>query len=242
MIVRSPRPHGNFYVLDKRISEDQRLSWAARGLLVFLLGKPDHWQVSPAALVNEVSGSKKPTGRDATYALLQELIEAGYMRSEQAKTDSGTFGRVNYFVSEEPLTDFPEAAPHPGLPYPANPTQASIEEKQELKPSPSRARTRVRARVGVRKANGLIDGFEIGEELRREWTAAFPGVSIAHELQRAAAWLNANPSRGKSDYDRFLFNWLNRSSSRSQQHRVANHSAAAAIYDLTDGGFNAAHH
>lgn len=41
-IRRAPRPKSNFYLLDKRISEDRRLSWAARGLLIPLLGKPDN--------------------------------------------------------------------------------------------------------------------------------------------------------------------------------------------------------
>ena len=33
-VVRGPRPESNWYALDKRISEDTRLTWAARGLLV----------------------------------------------------------------------------------------------------------------------------------------------------------------------------------------------------------------
>lgn len=28
-IIRAPRPEGNFYLLNKSISEDQRLSWAS---------------------------------------------------------------------------------------------------------------------------------------------------------------------------------------------------------------------
>lgn len=36
-IIRGPRPESNWYALDKRIIEDTRLTWAARGLLVFLL-------------------------------------------------------------------------------------------------------------------------------------------------------------------------------------------------------------
>lgn len=130
-IIRAPRIENNFYVLDKKISEDKRLSWAARGLLVFLLGKPDHWRVSPQALVNETKGSRKATGRDGVYILLNELIEVGYVTRQQMRSANGALGEVNYLVSEEP-------APLPPLPYtaapcPANPTLVSTDKKQVLK-------------------------------------------------------------------------------------------------------------
>ncbi|SOE66794.1 hypothetical protein SAMN05414139_02912 [Burkholderia sp. D7] len=143
-IIRAPRPESNFYMLSKRISEDKRLSYAARGLLVFLLGKPDNWCVSPAALVSEVKGSDKAIGRDAVYALLKALITTGYMRREQSAKNGGQFGSVDYVVSEtpfddvEPLTENTEAAPLTDLPLTAqpltaNPTLTSIEYKQGLK-------------------------------------------------------------------------------------------------------------
>lgn len=132
-IIRAPRPESNFYMLDKKIIEDGRLSWAARGLLVYLLGKPDHWKVSVAHLRNETAGSEKPTGRDGVYALLDELIKAGYMVREQARQDGGKLGETNYVVSERPLPAQPDTAqPLPAQPYPANPTQVSIEDKQGL--------------------------------------------------------------------------------------------------------------
>ena len=106
-IIRAPRPEGNFYLLNKAISEDQRLSWGARGLLVFLLGKPDHWAVSVTHLRNETSKSSKPTGRDGVYGLLQELISAGYVERRQDRLGSGLLGENHYVVSESPLPDLP---------------------------------------------------------------------------------------------------------------------------------------
>ncbi|WP_236170423.1 hypothetical protein [Pseudomonas parakoreensis] len=133
-IIRAPRPEGNFYLLSKNISEDQRLSWGARGMLVFLLGKPDHWKVSPAHLRGETAASAKPTGRDGIYGLLDELINAGYVRREQPRSESGVLGEVSYLVSESPLPDLPyPAEPHPARPHTANPTLVSIEGKQGLK-------------------------------------------------------------------------------------------------------------
>ena len=133
-IIRAPRPEGNFYLLSKTISEDGRLSWAARGLLVFLLGKPDHWEISVAHLRGETAASAKPTGRDGVYGLLQELINAGYVQRHQGRQDNGLLGEINYLVSESPLPAQPlPASPDTAQPYTANPTLVSIEGKQGLK-------------------------------------------------------------------------------------------------------------
>jgi hypothetical protein len=131
-IIRAPRKESNFYVLDKKISEDKRLSWAARGLLVFLLGKPDHWSVNVQALVNETAGSRKQTGRDGVYGLLKELIDVGYVARQQERNNVGVLGETHYVVSEVPLTQELPVLPLPGLPYTAqpltaNPTLVSIE-------------------------------------------------------------------------------------------------------------------
>ena len=149
MITRAPRPDSNFYILDKAISEDKRLSWAARGMLVFLLGKPDHWQVSPAALTNETKGLKRGTGRDGVYTILTELKEVGYLQASGVRDASGSFAGTDYVISEvatpspkphtpkpdtaEPDTPKPDTAePDTAEPYPANPPQVSIDPKQGL--------------------------------------------------------------------------------------------------------------
>lgn len=140
MITRAPRPTSNFYLLDKAISEDKRLSWAARGLLIFLLGKPDNWTVSPAALVNETAGSSRSVGRDGVYAILKELKDVGHLRMVGNRSEGGTFSGADYLVSESPQTPFPgavdpphSAEPDTDKPDTANPTQVSIEKKQGLK-------------------------------------------------------------------------------------------------------------
>lgn len=139
MITRAPRPTSNFYLLDKAISEDKRLSWAARGMLVFLLGKPDNWTVSPAALVNETASASRCMGRDGVYAVLKELKDVGYLRTVGNRTDGGTFAGADYMVSESPCAEYPDSVvsphtdlPYPVQPYPANPPQVSTDLKQGL--------------------------------------------------------------------------------------------------------------
>jgi hypothetical protein len=147
-IIRAPRPDTNFYILDKRISEDQRLSWGARGLLVFLLGKPDHWQVSVANLVNETAGSLRGPGghtkRDGVKAVLAELMAAGYLtRSDKPKHNAdGSFAGYDYLVSDTPAAPVDRLLPSPDKPStaqpstaepsPPNPTQVSTDVKQGL--------------------------------------------------------------------------------------------------------------
>lgn len=105
MIERAARKTNNFYVLDKKISEDQRLTWAARGLLIFLLGKPDGWKVSLAYLIKQTGLSRSPLRRDGLYVLLNELIATGYARREQRRDDQGRMSTMDYIVSEEPGND-----------------------------------------------------------------------------------------------------------------------------------------
>ena len=57
-IIRAARRH-RFVIIDQRAIEDVRLSWAARGLLGYLLSRPDDWKV----LVNDLR-KRGDLGRD----------------------------------------------------------------------------------------------------------------------------------------------------------------------------------
>lgn len=128
-LIRAPRPESNFYILDKAISQDKRLSWGARGLLIYLLGKPDNWAVSVEDLRNQTKDTDKPAGRDAVYSLIGELIRAGYVRRTQTRIEQGGFSRNDYEVRECPLPENPYTAE----PDTANPTLTSTDTKQEKK-------------------------------------------------------------------------------------------------------------
>lgn len=140
-IIRGPRPETKFYTLDKSISEDGRLSWAARGLLIFLLGKPDNWEVSVKHLINQTQDAiGKASGRDAVRVILKELEQAGYLVADIARSEGGAFNGMAYTVCEipqavAPETDFPAPAnPAPDKPAPANPhlTKNDLNQDTEL--------------------------------------------------------------------------------------------------------------
>jgi hypothetical protein len=98
-IQHASRDRDNFYVFSESISEDRRLSWGARGLLIYLIREGSEGSISVSALIKETEYSSKPSGRDAVRALLGELLTAGYLTRIQCKSKSGTFGRLEYTVT-----------------------------------------------------------------------------------------------------------------------------------------------
>lgn len=54
----------------------------------------------------------------------------------------------------------------------------------------------------------------ISDDLLDTWEKAYPAVNIEAQLLRADEWLKANPSKRKSNYYRFIVNWMSRSQER----------------------------
>jgi len=93
-IIRAPR-RDRFLIIDQRAIEDERLSWAARGLLGYLLSKPDDMKV----LVNDLR-KRGNLGRDGIYRLLRELRDIGYIRFVRKRDRQGRIRGGTYIVRE----------------------------------------------------------------------------------------------------------------------------------------------
>ncbi|MGD3109527.1 hypothetical protein [Streptomyces sp. YGL11-2] len=78
-----------FTVLPTATVEDERLSFRARGVLVFLLAKPDNWQVRSDSIA--AAGQE---GRDAVRKALRELRNYGYYRVVPERQADGTFLQI----------------------------------------------------------------------------------------------------------------------------------------------------
>ena len=74
----------NYSVISNGVINDTRLSWGARGLLVYLLSKPDNWIVTTAHLEKQ-----SDAGRHATNSLIKELKDAGYMERTRRQNKDG---------------------------------------------------------------------------------------------------------------------------------------------------------
>lgn len=114
-IIRVPS-RDRWLHMDVRPLEDTRLSFKAKGILAYLLGKPDDWCVRITDLIK-----RSTDGEHAIRSGLQELEEAGYIRRSQDRKEDGTFEAIEYIVHEQPLCGFPEADnPDAGFPQADN--------------------------------------------------------------------------------------------------------------------------
>lgn len=107
-IIHTKKRENPYVQIDKRCLEDTRLSWRAKGILAYLLSKPDDWQVSIQDLQN-----KAKEGREAVQATLKELRENGYAHLEIIKGEKGSFGGKKWVICEEPTNGFSVHPPAP---------------------------------------------------------------------------------------------------------------------------------
>lgn len=97
-IIRTRKNRENPYVMiDKFGLNDERLSWKAKGLLAYLLSKPDDWTIR----INDLIKRSKD-GRDAVKAGLRELELYGYLSRHQHRDETGKFGDIEYIIYERP--------------------------------------------------------------------------------------------------------------------------------------------
>lgn len=88
---------------------DERLSWEARGMMAYLLTKPDNWTVKPEAI--ETVG---PAGRHKVYRILKELEGAGYFVRTKTRDTSGRWEWEQHLYEDGAPLDA-------DLPYTENP-------------------------------------------------------------------------------------------------------------------------
>ena len=108
-IYRSEHNSSNhFFILTRESMQDARLSFEARGVLAYLLSKPDDWVLMPDDLARQGD-----IGKNKTYRIIKELMDYGYIIRTMHRNEKKQIIRVDYQVFEKPLpqnqeTGFPE--------------------------------------------------------------------------------------------------------------------------------------
>lgn len=147
-IIRTKREH-NYTVVSNKVYDKNQLSWQAMGLLGYLLTKPDNWQVMVAELVNVTKDTKKPTGREGVYNIINELKEKGFI-SVRKNSD----GSTDYTVYDEPIQQSNQENPNQGKPNQGKPNQAEPNQAE-----PTLVNTEYKQVLNINK-----DGEEEGAE------------------------------------------------------------------------------
>ena len=75
-----------YSVISNEPLNDKRLSWQARGIMAYILTKPDDWTVRNKDLEN--SG---PAGRDKIQRIFSELKSFGYISRSKERQEDGTY-------------------------------------------------------------------------------------------------------------------------------------------------------
>jgi hypothetical protein len=124
-VIRRENP---FVQIDKSVFEDNAISWKAKGILGYLLTKPNDWkiyvdEIAKHAPTVEKEGkqiSKKGSGVSAVYEALKELRAAGYARLTVTR-ENGVITGKQWEVSEIPVLNAI-------APYPDNLNKANVNE------------------------------------------------------------------------------------------------------------------
>uniref|UniRef100_A0A6M3JR59 Uncharacterized protein n=1 Tax=viral metagenome TaxID=1070528 RepID=A0A6M3JR59_9ZZZZ len=93
-------PINPYVMINKLLINNPGLSLKAKGLMAYLLSKPDKWQVREKDLVKSSTD-----GKASIRTALRELQSKGYITKSQARTTKGTYRPVVYDIFEYPQTN-----------------------------------------------------------------------------------------------------------------------------------------
>ncbi|MQB72828.1 primosomal replication protein N [Lactobacillus reuteri] len=106
-IIRQKRKD-RFLVVDNKIIEDKRLSFKARGLLIYMLSKPDDWKFWTSELVKRSAKD----GISSIRTALKELETAGYLIRKRERSSKGTFTSQDWILTDKPTFQPQVEKPH----------------------------------------------------------------------------------------------------------------------------------
>jgi hypothetical protein len=219
MIVRVVK-RSHFTMISNVPLNDSRLSWEARGLLAWLVSKPNTWIVNREAIARQGR-----TGRDKVSRMLAELTANGYLVRNRHRNNDGQF-RWESIVYEEPIdqcnvdgsvdSSSKESAENPtttepqlGKPSAVEPpkVQALIVRTESRITESERIEDQLRERDGapVGPFNDRSEEFCLDDELRRFAKAC--GCDADDELRAFRNYCESTKKK-YSDYRAAFMSWI----------------------------------
>jgi hypothetical protein len=121
---------GNTVVIPNETAQDHGLSWAARGLLLYMLSMPTDWRLNERHLIGQ-----SPKGRDHLRQIVRELEAHGYVRRTSIRGRDGTVSHAVWEVwdtRQEPEQMPP--APQTAYPVTENPSMEQTQSQPAAYP------------------------------------------------------------------------------------------------------------
>ncbi|HAR6416291.1 TPA: replication protein [Staphylococcus pseudintermedius] len=88
---------GNFVTVHKDFIHNSNISWKAKGILLYLLSRPDDWQIYETELEQHSTD-----GLSGLKSGIKELEEIGYIQRNRKRDESGRLNGYEYLVYEQP--------------------------------------------------------------------------------------------------------------------------------------------
>jgi hypothetical protein len=86
-----------YFRMQRKTAQDENLSFEARGMIAYLLSKPDDWEI-------QVHDLKQKCAKGRVYRILDELVENGYLEKRtKYRDDKGHWQWTPYRLHERPI-------------------------------------------------------------------------------------------------------------------------------------------
>lgn len=95
---RAIKESGNFVTVHKNFIHDNNLTFKAKGILLYLLSRPDDWQIYESEILKHTKD-----GKDSLKSGIKELEEVGYVARTRKRNDKGHLNGYEYLVYEYPI-------------------------------------------------------------------------------------------------------------------------------------------
>ncbi len=87
----------HFKLLSLESLQDTRLSWKAKAIHLYLMSRPEGWDVIHADLI-----ARSIEGREAVNNGIKELKRLGYLNIESERDEQGTIKHWTWYATESP--------------------------------------------------------------------------------------------------------------------------------------------
>lgn len=88
----------DFTVVHNTFINDFDVDWDGKGMLLFMMSKPDYWKFSIKGLAKNTK-----SGEHKVSSILKALKKAGYLKMQRERCENGSFTEMVYYYSDEPV-------------------------------------------------------------------------------------------------------------------------------------------